>query len=227
MFQKPSVRRTVLRCEQLEERLALDATSFVTSLYTNLLNRAPDSAGLSFWVQQIQNGMPNHDVAKDFWESPEHRGIQVDFFYQTYLHRAADADGRAHWVNEFMNGDLTELPMAAVFLNSQEYLNNHSTPNAFISGLYLDILGRLPSTDEMNFWLNALAVNGAFAVTGAILTSQESFTDIVAADYSKYLNRTPDASGLDHFLSGLDTGQASVESVALDILGSVEYANTH
>jgi len=207
--------------------LVHDDTSFVTSLYTNLLGRSPDSAGLAFWVQQIQNGMPNHDVARQFWISPEHRGIQVDFLYQNFLHRGADADGRAHWVNEFLNGDLTELPMAAVFLNSTEYLNTHSTPNAFISGLYLDILARLPSSNEVAFWENALAIDGAFAVTGAILTSAEDFTDLIAPDYSRYLNRTPDASGLDHFLSGLDTNQATVESVAEDILGSVEYANTH
>jgi hypothetical protein len=222
-----SVCRTVLQCEQLEDRLVLNANSFVTSLYTNLLNRSPDSSGLAFWVQQIQNGMANHDVAKQFWDSPEHRGIQVDSFYQTFLHRSADAGGRAHWINELLSGDLNELQAAADFLTSVEYVAAHNTPTAFVTGLYLDVLGRLPGAADQVFWQNELALFGGPAVTAAILTSGEAYTDILANDYLKYLKRSPDANGLDHYLSQLDTGQGTVESVAEDILGSVEYAAIH
>lgn len=33
-----------------------DTTSFVTSIYKNVLNRAPDSSGLAFWVNAIDHG---------------------------------------------------------------------------------------------------------------------------------------------------------------------------
>ena len=33
-----------------------DNTSFVTAIYKNVLNRAPDDAGLAFWVGAINNG---------------------------------------------------------------------------------------------------------------------------------------------------------------------------
>jgi hypothetical protein len=227
MDHKQSSRRTLLQCERLEDRLVPDATSYVKSLYVNLLNRTADTGGLNHFVSEIQSGVSNQQVALEIWRSPEHRGIQVDSFYQLFLGRAADATGRAFWVNQLLSGTLSELGVAANFLTSAEYLATHNTPTAYITGLYLDILGREASASEQAFWQNALLNFGDAAVTAGILTSGEAYTDIITNDYVKYLNRTPDANGLGHFLSQLDTGVGTVESVAESILGSTEYANTH
>ena len=35
---------------------AANASSFVTQVYNNILNRAPDAAGLAFWVNQLTTG---------------------------------------------------------------------------------------------------------------------------------------------------------------------------
>src|SRR5437016_3127058 len=82
-----TLRSAVLSIEPLEERLALDATSFVKALYRDVLNRTPDTQGLNFWVQRLQSGSTNLQVATFFWESAEHRGLEVDQYYQTYLNR--------------------------------------------------------------------------------------------------------------------------------------------
>jgi hypothetical protein len=227
MAQTPSIRRVVLLCERLEDRLVPDAKSFVTSLYQNLLNRAPDPSGLSFYLQEINNGASNQQIATEIWRSPEHRGIQVDGFYLTFLHRNADTSGRAHWVNELLSGNLNELGVTANFLTSAEYMTTRTTPLGFISGLYQDVLGRSPSTIEQLFWEDTLARMGSAAVTAGIITSPEAYTDALSADYLKYLNRSPDATGLDHYLNQLETSQATVETVAETILGSAEYAANH
>src|SRR6266852_6505667 len=121
MLSTQSARRTTLFCEPLEDRLALDATSFVTSLYANILSRAPDASGLALYVQEIKDGSSNQQVAQQFWVSPEHRGIQVDAFYQTFLNRLADSSGRAFWVNQLVTGAVSELQVEADFLTSAEY----------------------------------------------------------------------------------------------------------
>src|SRR5690349_17465058 len=69
------LRRANLAVEHLEDRLVPDATSFVTSLYQNLLNRAPDSGGLANYLQELQNGESHEQVATEIWRSPEHRGL--------------------------------------------------------------------------------------------------------------------------------------------------------
>jgi hypothetical protein len=220
-------RRAVLQCERLEDRLTPDATSFVTGLYNNLLNRAPDASGLAHWVSLIQSGMSNAQAADGFWTSAEHRGIQVDAFYTNFLHRPSDPAGRAFWINVLTSRQLNETQVAGFFLTSNEYVATHSTPDAYVTGLYLDVLARLPSNPELVNWENVLFAAGDGAVTAGILTSPEAALGIINNDYLNYLGRSPDPSGLDAWLSQLLTGRGSVESVAVGILGSAEYASKH
>src|SRR5438309_3953290 len=95
----PTKRRAsrVPRLEQLEDRCLLnaatDAQLVVRELYAHVLDRAPD-AGQAFWVQQVLAGGSRLPVAQGFWESGEHRAMQVDQLYATLLHRGADPGGR-------------------------------------------------------------------------------------------------------------------------------------
>jgi Domain of unknown function (DUF4214) len=211
-----------LAIEQLEDRLVPDATSYVTSLYQSVLNRAPDAAGLAFWVSQI-TGESYQDVATAFWQSPEHRSLEVGSYYQTLLNRSPDAAGLAFWVNEMTSGAMGELTVQANFVTSQEFQASHNTPGAFISALYLDFLGRSPSSSEQAFWENILASDGAMATVRDIETSAEAYTRILDTYYTTFLNRSPDTAGLAFWLNQLQTGQQTVGSVAELILASTEY----
>jgi hypothetical protein len=228
MYAGASASKARLGLEQLEDRLALDATSFVTSLYKNLLARAPDAAGLAFWVARINAGENNQAVATDFWRSAEHRGLQVDGLYNLILHRTADANGRAFWVNQFLSGATNEFSAEVSFLTSQENLNNNNTPSLFVQDLYLTCLNRQAGTSEINFWTAALANSNVTFVASSIFGSTESYTNIINNYYKNYLNRSPaDSPGLSNWLNQLQSGRGTIESVAESILGSQEYANKH
>ncbi len=215
----------VLAVEQLEERLALDATSFVTGLYNDVLKRAPDSGGLNFWVQRIQAGTTNLQVATFFWESAEHRGLQVDEYYQNYLNRSPDANGRAFWVNRMLAGISNETGVQLGLLASVEYVAAHFTPEAYVSGVYLGVLGRAPGTLEQAFWQNVLLTQGAAVVAANILISTESFVRVLDGYFADFLNRGADLSGQQFWLARLQTNQATLTTVAEGFLGSTEYAN--
>ncbi len=49
----------------------LNNDQFVTTLYTNVLDRAPEPAGKAFWVQQLSSGMSRADVLGNIAVSPE------------------------------------------------------------------------------------------------------------------------------------------------------------
>src|SRR5262249_3833522 len=53
-------------------------SAFVTGLYRHTLDRNPDPAGLTAWVQQLQNGASRAQIVAAFWNSTEHRMLQVD-----------------------------------------------------------------------------------------------------------------------------------------------------
>ena len=221
-------RQASLAVEQLEDRLALNATSLVTGLYHNLLGRAPDATGLAFWVQQLSSGaMTNQQVATGIWDSAEHRGIEVANYYELYLGRAPDAAGLSFWVNRFLSGQDNELTMEAQFITSPEFILNNNSASAYVTALYIDILGRTPSISEESFWDNELAAIGTNAVAVDILTSAEAYTRVITNYYEQYLNRAPDNTGLSFWLNQLQTGTGTLESVAEGILGSAEYAADH
>lgn len=53
---------------------ALSTDAFVTALYQNILDRAPEQSGLAFWVDQLQTGAKNEaQVLASFSESNENK----------------------------------------------------------------------------------------------------------------------------------------------------------
>src|SRR5581483_9142356 len=99
-----------------------------------------DDFGQAFWVTALEAGATRQQVAQGFWESAEHRGLQVDGFYASYLHRAADSFGRAFWVDTLLSG-AGETDVTRRFLTSPEYTAAHPTADAFIEGINADLLG--------------------------------------------------------------------------------------
>lgn len=65
----------------------LEPKAVVTGLYQHVLQRAPDTSGLNYWLDQISNGLSPADVVIYFAQSPENvalvapkisGGIQLD-----------------------------------------------------------------------------------------------------------------------------------------------------
>jgi hypothetical protein len=46
-------------------------TTYITELYTNVLGRAPDQAGLNYWIGEANAGTPRDQLLVDFAVSPE------------------------------------------------------------------------------------------------------------------------------------------------------------
>ncbi|WP_430303284.1 DUF4214 domain-containing protein [Pseudomonas sp. DC418] len=82
--------------------------NFVRELYTSVLGREADEAGLDAWVDQLFNGTSRADVAKGIVGSAEalekSNSDFVDALYQSALGREADATGKAGWLAVLDNG---------------------------------------------------------------------------------------------------------------------------
>jgi Ca2+-binding RTX toxin-like protein len=59
---------------------SLNNEQFVTLLYNNVLNRAPDAGGLSNWVNALNHGMSRADVVVGFSDSAEFRSTSSSGF---------------------------------------------------------------------------------------------------------------------------------------------------
>jgi hypothetical protein len=213
---------------------ANDYQIFVSALYHTVLNRTgsiPEVTGwVNFMIAEANAGanpiFVRTIVSQAFWESGEHRGIQVDGYYQLFFGRAESVFERQIWISAFLGG-LGELQVQQLFIDSPEYQNLHPTDQAFIDSLYQKLYGRMESGAELQGWLNFLGAGGSrHAVATAFLTSAEEYAKVVDGYYVDLLGRTtmPPASNLEvaNWVNFLLAG-GTRETVAEQFLGSLEY----
>jgi hypothetical protein len=207
----------------IESGLLPADTAYIGALYQSLLNRPPDSSGLSHWLQLLLAGFSRQQLATAIWQSPEHRGLEVDQYYTTFLGRSSDPAGRVAWVDEFLGG-ATEVDIMRGFLTSAEYQAAHPTDSSFVNGLYNQVLGRAADPAGQATWLLALQ-NGLSrqALAQAVLTSAEADKRAVDQYYLLFLNRPADPAGEQTWTDLLVSGGATLESLGETILASEEY----
>lgn len=98
-------------------------------VYQAAFNRAPDSGGLGYWINFLDQGISLRAVAEGFVGSAEFKGIYganpsnteiVGRFYQNVLHRAGDAGGMSFWVGLLDKHTLSVAEVLAGFSESAE-----------------------------------------------------------------------------------------------------------
>jgi autotransporter-associated beta strand protein len=210
----PGVSVTVLSANQ----------AFVSKLYVDLLNRPVDPQGLAAWSALLGTGTPRSAVVFDIESTPEYRGDVVTALYERYLHRAPDPAGFQGFVT-FLNNGGTDEQVADMLIGSQEYFNNAGgTLNGFLTNLYQDVLNR--PIDPGAYQALSILYEGGLtprsAIADIVVRSQESYGDVVRADYLRFLRRNADSIGLNNFVNAL-LGGATDEQVIAAIAGSDEY----
>jgi hypothetical protein len=196
---------------------------YVSGLYSTLLGRPAENAGLEYWIGLLHGGASRQQIAQGIWESAEHLGLEVDQFYTSYLHRAADAKGRVLWVHDLLGG-ASEEEVVRGFLTSAEYQQAHAGTTAYLFGLYADVLGRSPDPAGLDYWETAARGGMSVAqITDSFLDSLEADEQRVGGYYHNYLGRNADAAGAQVWLSLLQSGQLAPAQVAQAFLASDEF----
>lgn len=85
-------------------------------LYQAAFDRAPDKAGLGYWMQAMDNGLKLAEVANGFTAAIEFQALYgasptneqlVKAMYHNVLHRSPDAGGLKFWLDALSNGSTT------------------------------------------------------------------------------------------------------------------------
>lgn len=101
-------------------------------LYQAAFDRAPDTAGLSYWITQLDQGASLTAVANAFMNSPEFKAIYgnnvsntafINELYANVLNRAPDTAGNAFWLDQLNSGNSREQVLAS-FSESVENVGN-------------------------------------------------------------------------------------------------------
>ncbi len=105
---------------------SLDNAAFVTLLYSNVLGRAPDQAGLDGWVALLNGGLTRGQVLLGFSDSVEYQAamaneVFVTMMYAGMLRRTPEPSGFSGWVGFLDAGTFTREQVINGFFLSTEY----------------------------------------------------------------------------------------------------------
>jgi hypothetical protein len=98
-------------------------------LYQAAYNRTPDLAGLGYWIKQMDNGLSQLDMARNFVRSQEFLDLYgvnpsnadlVNSFYRNTLHREAEPAGFAYWLDVLDRKLATAADLLSMFSEGAE-----------------------------------------------------------------------------------------------------------
>ena len=194
------------------------AEAYVKGLYWATFYRAADPGGLTYWISQLNSGVPRSSIAGSFYNSDENRNAQVRFYYRNFLGRAADSGGLAFWRGVLQSGVDESIVMQG-FLLSPEYTGKNDN-TAFVNTMYNAILARKAEAAGFNYWLGQLNSGTPRAVAATpFIRSQEAIDKVVTSFYMAYVKRSPTSDELIAARNSVVRG-STFGSVAADVLAS-------
>lgn len=203
--------------------------SFVTDLYTNpsILGRgtAPSPVELNGWLTVLSQAevVARSGVVNGFLQSAEYHTLLITTFYGKYLGRSASAADIGAWLPALQAG-LTDEAFLAALVGSDEYFANHgSTDASWLDAVYNDLLNRPPDPSGQALYLGQLQGGvSRTAVAQQLLTSAEYRSDLIQADFMKYLGRGAGQAEVNLYLAALQGG-VTAEGIVSALVSSPEY----
>ncbi|MDD5401599.1 MAG: DUF4214 domain-containing protein, partial [Sulfurimonas sp.] len=205
----------------------------VAELYVATFNRAPDAAGLDYWVNV--SGLTIEGIAQSFFDQPETQALYpegntntqfVTSIYTNLFNRVPDTDGLAYWVAELNNATMTRSVMIEAMKNgalgSDAVIIANKTEVALY---YADTLG-LEGTD---FSLASVTTDTATVYAAKLSANAESaftLTNSVDVATANTFNSAPAYTpGGDNFINTLQNEDVltgiGIETTLNATLGSV------
>lgn len=200
---------------------------FVAHVYLDLLQRPPDSGGLSYWTSQLDTqALTRQQVASQFDHSQGYYINLVEGYYNQYLGRHADSNGSSFFVSQLISGQSNEYVQATILSTDEYFVKNGNNNPAFLHALWKDLLNRDIDGGALSYFQNGLnsGQTNRFQVAQAVLASQEYRTDLADIYFLGFLHRQGDSGGLSYFATQLGNGVTD-ENVLAQFLGTDEFFN--
>jgi hypothetical protein len=175
----------------------------------------------------------NESLVRDF----------VTRFYEQCLGRSPDQTGLNGWVSDLASWSRTGADVAQGFVFSQEFINQDTNDQEYLTVLYTAFFNRAPDAGGLSGWLNQMQ-NGASraAVLEGFIYAQEFINlcnnyGIIAFNarnlveafvtrfYRQCLSRDPDAAGLSGWVNNLLSGSMTGSDLAQSFVFSPEFLN--
>lgn len=222
-----------------EDRLAGAGASdpeFLSGLYADILRRAPDADGLSYWLRELGNGIDRKDVIVSFLVSPEYASetrddrLFIKELFADLLDKPADGADLVYWEN-MLAGGAPRAAVAKAMVESPEFQKlfylgsdhpDHATnlvylsvapPAEFVASLYTTILHRVPDTAGLDYWIGKLTEGASRSEIATRFFCSDEFrsgapdaTTFIESLYQIIFNRPPEGAGGAYWIQQVEGG---------------------
>jgi hypothetical protein len=175
-------------------------TEFVRDLYNTFFDREPDPAGLSFWVAQIDGGVPREAALAGFMFSDEFR------LFSQRIFGAPAVRSEINLVMDFYRGLLSRMPEPAGF---RFWLQQFQLSQC--RGGADDVIA------------NVRAVAGSFAHSGEYAAKGRDVPQYVGDLYNGFMRRGADQAGVTFWITSIANGTLSRDTVMDRFIASPEF----
>ena len=223
----------------------------VMMMYEGLLGRSVEKSGLQFWNDHLNSDQDLSAIASGIMASDEFNSRLnassnsefVKYLYENVLDRQADEEGFNHHISS-LNQGFSRENVASSFVISSEAIDRFefNNPNGVwttdtsarkISMLYDTIFDRGIDEEGLRTW--KLALNGGEnleEIAKSLIASHEfesknhgaSNEEFLTTFYHNSFGRGVDEAGSFFWLEKINTGEVSLEKLAVDISMSIEHA---
>jgi hypothetical protein len=101
--------------------------AFLAAVYEDLFNRAPDTIGQEYWLDQLSSGQMTRQTVANNLVNTRERHIDLVFgYYDDFYSRAPDSAGVEFWVDQLERNVLDDTGVAEALLVTPEYLNQNA-----------------------------------------------------------------------------------------------------
>lgn len=147
----------ILLCLLLSLEAQVATRQNVTALYVATFNRAPDSAGLDYWVNESNLNL--EDIAQSFFSQTEaislyasyiSNGIFIDSVYSNLFNREADQDGYNYWLNELNTKSIEKSTFILAVINGSKSSDADILTNKTTVGLSFATAGLNNINDSLS-----------------------------------------------------------------------------
>lgn len=206
---------------------------FVRQQYLDFLDREPEPAGLSAWVNALNNGIPRSSLVEGFLDSGEFyfKGKFIARTYLGILTRDAEYAGFRGWLAALLNG-MSREQIVQFFLDSGEFeakIGSNLTNSQFVGKMYANVLLRPAETAGFDFWVGRLnsgqmtraqvALCFLDAVEFQSLSVSQNRVD-VSLLYFDMLRRDPDPNEFSTWVEAFDAGLPLIMAIDAFLLSS-------
>ncbi|MGE4418620.1 MAG: DUF4214 domain-containing protein [Sulfurimonas sp.] len=195
----------------------------LAELYTAYFNRAPDAAGLAYWVGELEGGVMNFDQIASNWanEQPEFTdtyGEDVDSdalitqVYANVLGREPDVDGAAYWSAELSNGNIPMNQFIQAIVNGAKAASGSASDATLLSNkAQVGVTMADSGINDLAFAAQVVATVTADQSTVGIV---ESIITMAAADTAGLANATSTLASVQVILTDTDSAATLTTTLA-------------